>query len=139
MIDFEPIDDDTGIEDYPGYVGMTWDGELSMSSGFENFQNFNWDRYSELIDELGEVRHISYEFRNFNNHFSFEAYQNIGYLVDGLISVEVHKDDGSSYGGMASGSGLIFFLKNGYSLEDAIEEFKAVAIALYSDLKSISS
>jgi hypothetical protein len=139
MIDFEPIDEDTGIEDYPGYIGMTWDGELSMSKEFKDFENFDWNTYSELIEELNESRYLDYQFRNLNNHVTFEAYQDIGFLVDGFITVEVHNDDGSSYGGMASGRGYIFFLRAGFNLVDAIEEFNAVAIALSEDLKSISS
>ena len=105
MIDFEPIDDDTGIADYPGYVGMTWDGELSMLNEFKNFKRFNWDTYSELIEELNESRIISYEFRNHKNQILFEAFQDVGFLVDELITVESHKDDGASYGGLASGRG----------------------------------
>jgi len=139
VIDFEPIDEDTGIEEYPGYVGMTWDGELSMLSEFENFKKFNWDTYSEFIEEWGESRDISYQFRNQIKLVRFEAYQDIGFLVDEFLSVEVHSDDGSSYGGMASGRGYIFFLRAGFNLVDAIEEFNAVAIALNEDLKSISS
>ena len=139
MVDFEPIDDDTGIDDYPGYVGMTWDGELSMSTVFENFKKFNWDTYSELIEELGESRDISYQFRNHKKLVRFEAYQDIGFLVDEFITVETHSDDSSSYGGMASGRGYIFFLRNGYNLNDAIEEFNAVTMALIEDLEKCST
>lgn len=139
MIDFEPIDEESGIEDYPGYVGMTWDGELSMSNDFENFKNFNWKFYAELVDDLGESRSIEYVYKNFKNSLIYEAYQDAGLVVDRFISVEVHKDDGSSYGGMASGSGLIFIRKVGFTIEDAIEEFNAVAIALNKDLKSLSN
>ena len=139
MINFEPIDEETNIVDYPGYVGMTWDGELSISSEFKNFEIFDWNTYSELIEELNESRYFDYQFRNLNNHVSFEAYQDIGILVNCFITVEVHNDDGSSYGGMASGRGYIFFLRTGFNLGDAIEEFNAVALALNEDLKSISS
>ena len=137
MIDFEPIDDDTGIEEYPGYVGMTWDGEISMLKKFENFKKFNWDTYSELIEESNESRIISYEFQTHKNQFIFEAYQDVGFLVDELITVESHRDDGASYGGMASGSGYIFFLRNGYTLDDAVEEFNAVTMALIEDLAKL--
>jgi|GEM_PF-5727337 len=138
MIDFEPIDDDTGIEEYPGYVGMTWDGEISMLKKFENFKNFNWDSYSELIEESNESRVIFYEFRGHKNQFLFEAYQDVGFLIDELITVECHKDDGASYGGMASGRGYIFFLRNGYNIDDAIEEFNTVTTALVEDLGKLS-
>jgi len=138
MIDFEPIDEETGIEEYPGYVGMTWDGELSMSKELKDFEKFDWNTYSELIEELGESRDISYKFRNHKNLVRFEAYQDVGFLVDEFITVETHSDDGSSYGGMASGRGYIFFLRNGYNLDDAIEEIKAVTIALTEDLDKLS-
>ena len=134
MIDFEPIDDDTGIADYPGYVGMTWDGELSMSKEFKDFEKFDWNGYSELIEELDGIQLISYEFQTHKHQVWFEAYQDVGFLVDQLITVEAHSDDGASYGGMASGRGYIFFLRNGYELNDAIEEFNAVARALIEDL-----
>ena len=137
MIDFEPIDEDTGIDDYPGYIGMTWDGELSMSKEFKDFEKFDWNTYSELIEELCESRTISYQFRNHKNLVRFEAYQDIGFLVDELITVETHSDDGSSYGGMASGRGYIFFLRNGYNLDDAIEEFKTITIALNEDFGAL--
>ena len=138
MVDFEPIDEDTGIEEYPGYVCMTWDGELSMSNEFKDFETFDWNTYSELIEELDDSREISYEFQNHKHQVSFEAYQDIGFLVDKLITVESHEDNGASYGGMASGRGYIFFLRNGYNLNDAIEEFKSVTIALIVDLDKCS-
>ena len=137
MIEFEPIDEETNIVDYPGYVGMTWDGELSMSKEFKDFGTFDWDTYSELIEELNESRIISYEFQTHKNQFIFEAYQDVGFLVDELITVESHKDDGASYGGMASGRGYIFFLRNGYNLDDAVEEFNAVTMALIEDLAKL--
>jgi hypothetical protein len=62
----------------------------------------------------------------------------VGFLVDELITVESHKDDGASYGGMASGRGYIFFLRSGYSLDDAFEEFNAVTTALIEDLEKLS-
>ena len=60
MKNFEPIDRDTGIENYPGYIGMTWDGDLYMSDKFKLFEKFKWDTYNELLYELGVSRQISY-------------------------------------------------------------------------------
>lgn len=138
MIDFEPIDEETGIEEYPGYIGMTWDGELSMSKEFKDFEKFDWNGYSELIEELDGIQLISYEFQTHKHQVSFEAYQDVGFLVDQLITVEAQRDDGASYGGMASGRGYIFFLRNGYNLDDAIEEVNAVTRALIDDLGNCS-
>ena len=135
MIDFDPIDEETGIEEYPGYIGMTWDGELSMSKGFESLKNFSWNNYSEIVDEIGGIREILYEYQNIKNYVKFEAYRDIGFLLDDLITTEVHRDDGASYGGMASGSGYIFFIKEGYAMAHAIDEINIVTIALQKDLE----
>jgi hypothetical protein len=139
MIEFKPIDKETSIEDYPGYVGMTWDTELYMSKEFNEFEKFNWKKYSELVDGLNGARFISYQFRDQKNEIKYEAFQDVGEIIDELITVESHWDDGGSYGGMASGSGYIFFLRSGYSLQDAVEELNALTISLKLDLDSIAN
>jgi hypothetical protein len=138
MILFKSIDEETNIVDYPGYVGMTWDRELSMSSEFKEFEKFNWDKYSELVEELSDIRYISYQFRNKTNEIRYEAYQDIGLIIDELITVESHWDDGSYNGGIASGNGYFFFLRSGYNLNDAVKEINALTAALKKDLDSIS-
>ena len=134
MKTFNQIDEETGIEEYPGYIGMTWDGELSMQSGYKEFQNFDWSSYFELVQEINEPRLLKYKFRNLVNQVVFEAYQDIGYLVDELKTIEVHYDDGAQYSGMCSGSGYIFFVKDEFSFMDAAEELGCLIAALKTDL-----
>lgn len=137
MINFNPIDEETGIEDYPGYVGMTWDGELSMSREFKDFEKFDWANYIDLIESIGGERDICYAIQGVKRTVTYDAMQDIGFLLDQLITIEVHIDDGGAYGGMASGSGYIFFLKDGYNLDDAVEEINALTRALGNDFESI--
>lgn len=137
MIDFAPLDDDTGIEDYPGYIGMTWDGALSMSREFRRFQDFSWDEYSEAIQDTADSRLIKFTFAGKHAVLSFEPFQDVAYLLDQLTTVEVHIDYGPSDGGMASGSGFIFFSKNPDSLEDARAEVMALTDALERDFAAL--
>jgi hypothetical protein len=135
---FEPIDEETGIDDYPGHLGMTWDGEISMTKPLARFQRFGWDGYSNLLEEAGRSAEIKYRFRQKICEVEYEPFADVAYVVDEMTTVEVQRDDGASYGGMASGSGYIFFLKDGYSLPDAYEEFDCLVSALEDDLRQIS-
>lgn len=138
MIVFRPIDEETSIEDYPGYIGMTWDGEISMSRDFRRFQDFRWVEYSAAIEETTDSRQIAFTFAGKSTVLNFEPYQDVAFLMDQLTTVEVHRDHGSSYGGMASGSGYIFFSKNLSSLDDARDEVLALVQSLESDLIELS-
>ena len=109
MQNFVPIDEETGIEEYPGYVGMTWDGELSMQADFKRFQEFNWDAFSELVQERDEIIELLYKFREQLYQVEFEAYQDLSFMIDELQTVDAHHDAGDEYGGMTSGCGFIFF------------------------------
>jgi len=136
---FVPIDEETNIEEYPGYIGMTWDGELSMLKDFEAFQKFNWDYYSELVQELDDFRQLSYEYKSQIFKVNFEPFQDVGYLIDELITVEAFFDDGGSYGGMASGSGYIFFIREGFNKLDVLQEIEALTEALIRDFNELSN
>lgn len=138
MIDFSPIDQETGIEDYPGYIGMTWDGEISMSRDFRQFQDFRWAEYFDAIEASADLREIDFTFSGKCTVISIEPYQDVAFLMDQLSTVEVHRDDGSAYGGMASGSGYIFFSKNLDSLDDSREEVLALVQALLMDFVKLS-
>lgn len=134
MKSFEPIDEETGIEQYPGYLGMTWDGEVFMIQPLIRFQEFDWRKYWHLLEEAGRSGEITFEFQGKSRWIEYEPYADVAYILDELTSVEVHRDDGVSYGGMASGSGYIFFLKDGYSLDEVVQEFYSLMPAIDHDL-----
>jgi hypothetical protein len=39
---FEPLDDYTPIEQYPGFIGYTWDGEFHLGPELEVLEGFDW-------------------------------------------------------------------------------------------------
>ena len=83
-----------------------------------------------MVQERGEKIELLYKFREQLYQVEFEAYQDLGYMIDELQTVEAHHDDGAEYGGMASGSGFIFFLKNKNSNSDAKSEINALVDSL---------
>ena len=139
MKPFQEIDPETGIEDYPGYVGMTWDGEISMIKPLRCFEDLDWWQYSCLLDEMGRKGLITYTFQEKVRELEYEPFSDVAHLVNEMTTIEVQRDDGTSHGGMASGSGYIFFLKDGYSLDEAQKEFVFLVSAVKADLESISN
>ena len=139
MKNFEPIDRDTGIENYPGYIGMTWDGDLYMSDKFKLFEKFNWDTYNELLYELGDSRQITYSVSGQKFTVDYNQEEDIAYLIDQLSTVEAYYDSGPPDGGPASGEGFIFFVVSNSTLEKALIEVSALTGALEYDLRLLSN
>jgi hypothetical protein len=52
----ESDDYETPVEEFPGYVGHTWDGEFFPGPELEALSSFDWDAYRELIDETNRPR-----------------------------------------------------------------------------------
>ena len=139
MKNFEPIDRDTGIENYPGYIGMTWDGDLYMSDKFKLFEKFNWDTYNELLYEPGDSRQITYSVSGQKFTVDYNQEEDIAYLIDQLSTVEAYYDSGPPDGGPASGVGFIFFVVSNSTLEKALIEVSALTGALENDLHLLSN
>jgi hypothetical protein len=135
MKDFEPIDEDTGIEEYPGYIGMSWDGDLYMSDQFKLFEKFDWANYNDLLSELGNSRQITYYVSEQIFTVEYNQEEDIAYLIDQLVTVEAYYDSGPADGGPASGHGFIFFIVNNSTLEKALIELSALTLALENDLR----
>ena len=55
---FDSDDYETSIEDFPGYVGHTWDGELFPGPALEALENFDWYRYEGLVSASGQPRRL---------------------------------------------------------------------------------
>jgi len=43
MRNFSLIDEETAIEEYSSYIGMSWDGELCIHVDFKTFQQYECD------------------------------------------------------------------------------------------------
>jgi hypothetical protein len=135
MKDFEPIDEDTGIEEYPGYIGMTWDRDLYMSDKFKLFEKFDWANYNDLLSELGDSRQITYSVSGQKFTVDYNQEEDLAYLIDQLSTVEAYYDSGPADGGPASGAGFIFFVVSNSTLEKALIEVSALTSALENDLR----
>ncbi len=101
--------------------------------------DFDWTVYSELVDDAGGERTLNVDFQGETANLVFEAYGDIAYLLDQVPAVEVFKDDGSPDQGPAGGSGFVFVLKDGSSLNDLSTQILTLRHALDADLALLSS
>jgi hypothetical protein len=135
---FHPWDDDKPVEEYPGYLGCTWDGELYPGPKLKILQTFNWAHYLNLINELEVARCLSLSELLYSVECTIEPGSDLAFLLDQLPSIEVKYDDGPSNSNPASGSGFFFFLADGVSLQCLDTELLALKHALDLDLKYLS-
>ncbi len=63
MDEDETYDDETPIEETPGYLGHIFDGFISFSGGLKALDGFDFSLYGIMADELGQlVRQIEVQF-----------------------------------------------------------------------------
>ena len=134
---FEGADYGTPIEELPGVVGYTWDGEFYPRPQLQILADFDWLAYDELIEEIVQPRRLVLEGLAQPTECEIEPYDDLAYLLDQVPSLEVMKDPGPK-DGMAAGSGYIFFLKDGATFEQLKAEMTSLRHALDSDLLELS-
>jgi hypothetical protein len=139
MKPFDNADYETPIEEYPGYIGYSWDGAFIPGPELTVLQNFDWSTYSERVDEAGGSRTIKVALEGEVLNLTYEAYDDPAYLLDQLPAVEVYKDDGPPDQGPAGGSGFVFVLKDDYTLEELSKQIAALRQSLDVDFSRLSA
>ena len=127
-------DYETPIEEWPGYLGHTWDQELFAGPELRELAQFDWDAYRELAPT--DVREIALDLASGRKVIKFDVYSDIAELLDALPSIDVTHDSGPDDAGPASGSGYIFCLANGSGLKALGSDISALVAALKSDRDS---
>ena len=77
MKTYESDDYETPIEELPGVVGYTWDGQFFPRPELASLKGFDWGRYWELIDETNRPRRLALGLTGGIIEVSIEAYDDI--------------------------------------------------------------
>jgi len=118
--------------DLPGYLGMTFDGEIDLSSALGDLRDFPWDDYGMLADELQMAdRKLSIALKNTTFVIEGTAWDPESF-INGLPAVVAIYDCPPDQG-PASGSGYIFFKADGFSDKQVLDEANALYKALTVD------
>jgi hypothetical protein len=136
---FEPIDDDTPIEEYPGFVGSTWDGRFYPAPELKVLESFDWLAYQELLEDYGRPRRLVLRGLPQPIECEIEPDDDLAYLLDQIPSLQVKVDKGPPDGGPASGSGYNFNIADEVSYEQFAREMASLRDALDTDLRELRS
>ena len=129
-------DEEAGdVQHRPGYLGMSWDGELSSGGPtLELLKAFPWLEYQELVDIVGTGRSLIVPFGNGPGAVEITAYEDIASLLQQVPGIDALRDDGPPDPSPASGSGYVFFLSEGANADDVAANVAALVAALEADL-----
>jgi hypothetical protein len=127
------------IETYPGYLGLTWDGDFLAGAELEPLKNIDLTKYSELVDEHGGERELNVKLSSGDIKIAFNAYDDVAHILDKLPTVTVYLDNGPPDAGPASAGICLFFITDGVSEPELDESIAALATALKSDFVSLKN
>jgi hypothetical protein len=100
-------DEETPIEEYPGFLGMSWDGIFYPGPKLEVLKDFEWNELWELVDENGD-QELVVSFTEGPQSIKLEAWGREEKLLDQVPGIDVFFDAGPPDAGPASGSGYIY-------------------------------
>jgi hypothetical protein len=79
------------IEEYPGYLGLTWDGDFLAGEDLQALEGFELQRYSELVDQHRGPRHLKLTLPTGSTSIAFNAYDDIAHILDQLPTTRAPK------------------------------------------------
>ena len=125
-----PSDDyETPIEELPGYLGYTWDGEFVTGSELQCVKDFDWGSFAELLEEAGDLT-LAVEISGADVPVIVRPYGDLAFILDQLPTITVFRDLGPPDAGPASGSGYIFTMKDGVSTSAVVDSAAALRAGL---------
>jgi hypothetical protein len=133
---WDNYDRETPFEEYPGYLGYSWDGDFHAQSELAPLSNFDLLKYSELVDDRGGERQLNVVLPSGPITISFNAYDSMANILDQVPTVNVRLDNAPD-DSPASGTLCVFFIADGISKTELKVSVDALAKALKSDFTSL--
>ena len=138
MNDEDDDDYETPVEETPGYVGHIFDDFIGFDEGLQPLEGFNFSLYGMMADELDcPDRQLEVDFGDGSTSISFEAFS-LNEIVGSIPSVDAIYDCPPNQG-PAGGSGYIFVLRDGCTVEESIVAAKSLRSALDSDFRVVQA
>jgi hypothetical protein len=136
MDEDETYDDETPIEETPGYLGHIFDDFISFSGGLKALDGFDFSLYGTMAYELGQlVRQIEVQFDPEPSQLRFEA-GSVSEIVSAIsLVVAVYYCPPGQ--GPAGGSGYIFILEDGAALSECERQAQILRNALDEDFEKL--
>ena len=129
----DTYDDETPVEETPGYLGHIFDDYLSFGPELEALSDFDWKQFGHMAEELDRLaRRLNLELDGKTTAINADANRTNEFL-DELPSVVAIYDCPPDQG-PAGGSGYVFVADEGYAGPGRVElHAKALRKALETD------
>ena len=122
------------IEETPGYLGMSWDRQLSCHGPtLDPLTTFPLSEYQELLEIVGGTRVLDVAFPDGPRTIEAEAYDDVAVLLSQVPGIAVCHEDGPP-DNPASGTGYVIFVAEGSAADDVAANVVALVAALEADL-----
>ena len=126
----------TGLTDWPGCLGSSWDGDLTPGPELASLQTFDWEAYQELAES--DQRSLEVDLPTGRTMVPFDVYDDIAVLLGALPAIEAWSDSGPD-DAAASGSGYNYWLADGFQRTDVADQVSALLDALRRDLEGCAA
>ena len=131
-------DYETPVEEIPGYVGLIFDGVLELSDGLLPLKGFDFVLYSIMADELNELtRHLEIDFGSGATLVKFETCA-VNEIVGSIPSVDAIYDFPPNQG-PGAGSGYMFLLADGFTIEETRKAAAILRTAIDADFAALEA
>jgi hypothetical protein len=132
------FEDETPVDQIPGYVGIVFDDFIEFTEGLTPLIGFDFRLYGIMADELDVLRRsVVVDFGSGPSTISFEAHSIHG-IVSSIPCIEALYDCPSNQG-PAGAAGHIFLLDEGTALAKATACAQSLRVSLDEDFKSLEA
>jgi hypothetical protein len=135
------MDDETPIEEFPGFISLDWD-EPDLSTDMPelfDFWNDVWSPYAQTVADEYLERTLLVNLPKGSASIHIDANSKLAPVLAQLPVFDVYFDSGPEDAGPASGSGYVICLADGASTYDVKLTFAALADSIRSDEKAIQN
>ncbi len=136
---WKPSEEVGDVQQESGYLGLSWDREISAGPLLRPVKAFPWGEYDELCQMLPSARSLAVAFSKGSHAVRYDADEDIAFLLDQVPTIEVLRDDGPPEPSFGAGGGYVFFRAKDATSESVQNDIAALLAALRADLEALHS
>ena len=134
-------DHDRPIEEHAGIMGYSWDRQLVIIDDcLSPLNTIQWDEYFAFVDDKdGQTHTLPVTINDQIVSIDVTAADDLAQILDVSGIVDVKRDEGPPDAGPASGSGYLFFLREGDSPKIVRRNVNALVDAISEDFRRLKT
>ena len=138
---YTDYDHDRPIEEHAGILGYSWDGQLVfIDDCLSPLKEIQWNEYFALLDDQdGQAHTLSAAINEQTVSIDVKDVYDVAQILDQSGILDVSRDNGPVNASPASGSGYLFFLREGDSPKIVRRNVNALVDAISEDFRRLKT